>query len=200
MTSMYTIKSALADALCVKEDNTILEQLFSRYVTPQELLNASAEELVSIKGLSVKKAQQIVGTLKLARTIHAPKAEGYRISCPDDCFQLLRYEIGHLLHEESWILCLNTKNRVISKTRISVGSLSAAVVHPREVFKQAIMRSSASIVFAHNHPSGDCTPSPEDISLSRRLKECGDLLGVDVLDSVVIGSDNYCSLKERGLM
>lgn len=200
MTNMYSIKATLAEAICVKEDSTILEELFNRYVTPQELLNASAEELVSIKGITARKAQQIVGTLKLARTIHAPKAEGYRISCPDDAFQLLRYEIGHLDHEEAWILCLNTKNRVISKNRISVGSLAAAIVHPREVFKQAILRSSASIIFAHNHPSGDCTPSQEDISLSVRLKECGELLGIDVLDSLVIGSVSYCSLKERGLM
>jgi len=197
---MYSIKAQLAEAICVKEDSTIMEELFSRYVTPQELLNASAEELVSIKGLSVKKAQQIVGTLKLARTIHAPRAEGYRISCPEDAFQLLRYEIGHLDHEEAWLLCLNTKNIVVAKTRISVGSLSAAVVHPRDLFKQALLRSSASIIFAHNHPSQDVTPSQEDISLSVRLKDCGSLLGVDVLDSLIISSHSFCSLTERGLM
>ncbi|WP_255570129.1 RadC family protein [Cohnella sp. CFH 77786] len=197
---MYMIKSALADALCVKEDSNILEELFSRYVTPQELLNASVEELVSLKGFTVKKAQQIVGTLKLARTIHAPRVEGFKISCPSDCFDILRHELSHLLHEEAWLLCLNSKNRIISRTRIGIGSLSAAIVHPRELFKQAILRSSASIIFAHNHPSGDCTPSQEDISLTRRLKECGDLLGIELLDSLVIGSDSYCSFKERGLM
>lgn len=198
--NMYAIRTALADSLSIKEDSTVMEELFSRYHSPQELLNASPEELTSIKGIGLKKAQQIVGTLKLARAINAPKADSYKISCPDDAFQLLRHEIGHLLHEESWILCLNTKNRVISKIRISIGSLSAAIVHPRELFKQAILRSSASIIFSHNHPSGDCTPSQEDIALSRRLKECGTLLGVDMLDSLVISSDNYCSLVERGLL
>jgi DNA repair protein RadC len=200
VTNMYSIRSALADSISVREDSAVMDSLFSRYITPQELLNASVDELVSIKGISVKKAQQIVGTLKLARTIHAPKDQGCKINCPDDAFQLLRYEIGHLLNEVAIILCLDTKNRVISKAQVSVGSLSAAIVHPRELYKQAILRSSASIIFVHNHPSGDCTPSQEDIALSRRLKECGDLIGIELLDSLVISSDSYVSIKERGMI
>lgn len=198
--NMYSIKTALADTLCVKETSTVMEELFSRYVTPSELLGVTIEELCTIKGLGRKKAQQIFSTLHLARTFNIPKQQGYAIKSPEDAFELMRYEIGHLLHEEFWILCLNTKNRVISKQRISVGSLNAAIVHPREVFRAAIIRASASIICLHNHPSGDCTPSSEDISLSKRLKECSQLTGVDVLDSLVISSDTYCSLVERGLM
>lgn len=198
--SMYAIRSALADSLSIKEDSTAMEVLFTRYISTQELLNASVEELTAIKGITPKKAQQIVGTLKLARTINAPRVEGYKISCPADAYNLVKHQVSHLDHEQAWILCLNTKNRVISNTRISVGSLAAAVVHPRELFKQAILRSASSILFYHNHPSGDCTPSQEDIMLSRRLKESGSLLGVDVIDSLVIGSDSFCSLVEHGLM
>jgi len=200
MSNMYAIRSALADSLSIKEDSTIMEELFTRYITTQELLNACPEELTSIKGVTPKKAKQITATLKLARAINTPKAEGAAINCPADAYQLVRHEVGHLLHEEAWILCLNTKNRVITKFRISVGSLSSAIVHPREVYKKAILRSSASIIFYHNHPSGDCTPSQEDISLTRRLKDCGSLLGIDLLDSIVITSNSYCSLSESGLL
>ena len=198
--SMYAIRTALAESLSVKEDSTIMNELFTRYISTQELLNACPDELTSIKGVTPKKAKQITAALTLARTINAPKAEGYKISCPADAFQLVRHEVAHLDHEEAWILCLNTKNLVITNIKVSVGSLSAAIVHPREVFKKSILRSAASIIFYHNHPSGECTPSQEDIALSRRLKECGDLIGIELLDSLVIGDASYCSLKEQGLM
>lgn len=198
--NMYAIRSALADSLCIKEDSAVMEELFSRYVTPLELLNASPEELVSIKGIGLKKAQQIVSTLKLARALNMPREIPQVIRSPKDVFDIMRFEIGHLLHEEFWILMLNTKNRVIAKNRVSVGSLNAAIVHPREVFRAAITRASASIICLHNHPSGDCTPSPEDITLTKRLKECGDLIGIEVLDSLVIHTDSYYSMKEQGLL
>ncbi|CAM3830653.1 DNA repair protein RadC [Paenibacillus lactis] len=198
--NMYMIRSALADSLCIKENSSVMEELFSRYATPAELLNADPGELTSIKGIGAKKAQQIVSTLKLARAINTPRVENYKILCPKDAFQLMKFEIGHLLHEEFWILMLNTKNGVIAKHRVSVGTLNSAIVHPREVFRAAITRASASIICLHNHPSGDCTPSPEDISLSRRLRECGDLIGIEVLDSLVVHTDSYYSMKEQGLL
>lgn len=197
---MYAIRSAISDSLCVKEDSSIMDELFSRYITTAELLNASIEELAAIRGLGMKRARLIVNTLRLARAINTPKMEDYKIRCPEDAFNLMKFEIGHLLHEEFWILMLNTKNGVIAKHRVSIGSLNSAVVTPREVFKKAILRSSASLLCLHNHPSGDCTPSQEDISLSRRLKECGDLIGIDVLDSLVISQYKYYSLKENGLL
>lgn len=198
--NMYSIKSALADALCVKESSTIMQELFTRFVTPYELLDASIEELQSIKGIGPAKSKQIVSTLKLARALNTPRENPSIIRSPRDVFDLMRFQIGHLLHEEFWILLLNTKNHIISKERISVGSLNSAIVHPRECFRIAIARASASIIAIHNHPSGDCTPSPEDIALSKRLKESGTLLGLDVLDSLVITTDTYSSLTELGLM
>jgi len=83
---------------------------------------------------------------------------------------------------------------------VSVGDLSSSIVHPREVFTEAIRRSAASLIVAHNHPSGDPTPSPEDVSVTRRLVEAGEVLGIDVLDHIVLGDNRYISLKERGLM
>jgi DNA repair protein RadC len=198
--NMYSIKTALADALCVKESSPVMQELFTRFVTPYELLDATEFELTQIKGVGPAKARQIVSTLKLARALNTPRENPHIIRSPKDVFDIMRFEIGHLLHEEFWILMLNTKNGVNFKHRVSVGSLNAAIVAPREVFKKAILRSSASIICLHNHPSGDCTPSPEDISLSNRLKEGGDLLGIELLDSLVIHTDSYYSMKDRGLL
>lgn len=97
-------------------------------------------------------------------------------------------------------LLLNTKNGVIGKEVISIGSLNASIVHQREVFRPAIKRSAASIICAHNHPSGNPDPSPEDIAITSRLKETGEIIGIEVLDHLVFGNYTFASLKERGLM
>jgi len=95
---------------------------------------------------------------------------------------------------------LNTKNHIIARETLSMGTLNASLVHPREVFKAAVQKSSASIICVHNHPSGDPTPSPEDIALTKRLAEAGHLMGIDVLDHLVIGDGRFVSLKEQGYM
>nr|WP_269746080.1 DNA repair protein RadC [Jeotgalibacillus campisalis] len=95
---------------------------------------------------------------------------------------------------------LNTKNQVMHQQTIFIGSLNASIVHPREVFKEAFRRSAASIVCAHNHPSGDPAPSKEDIDVTRRLVECGKMIGIEVLDHLIIGDKKYVSLKEKGYM
>lgn len=97
-------------------------------------------------------------------------------------------------------LFLNSKNHIIAQETLSMGSLNASIVHPREVFRAAIKCSSASIVCAHNHPSGDPTPSPEDIQITKRLIEAGAIVGIDVLDHIIIGDGTYVSLKEKGLV
>lgn len=198
--NMYMIKSALADALCVKESSPMMQELFARYVTPNELMEANELELKAIKGVGPVRARQIVSTLKLARALNTPRVDPYVIRKPEDAFQLMRYEIGHLLHEEFHIINLSTKNHVICTSKISVGSLNAAIVHPREVFREAIKHAAASILCLHNHPSGDCTPSSEDIQLSKRLADAGNIIGIDVLDSLVIASHKFSSLKEKELM
>lgn len=198
--NMYMIKSALADALCVKEDSIMIQELFSRFVTPNELLEASELELTCIKGVGPAKARQIVSTLKLARALNTPRETPTVIRSPKDVFDIMRFTVGHLMHEEFWILPLNTKNHVICKERISVGSLNAAIVHPREVYRSLIQRAAASYIAVHNHPSSDCTSSPEDVQLTKRLAEAGEILGIELLDHVIVSIDSYCSLKERGLM
>jgi DNA repair protein RadC len=109
-------------------------------------------------------------------------------------------EMRFLEKEHFKVILLNIKNHVISVEDISIGSLNSSIVHPREVFKPAIKRSSASIILAHNHPSGDPTPSREDIDITRRLCEAGKILGIEVIDHVIIGNGSFVSLKEKGVI
>jgi DNA repair protein RadC len=121
-------------------------------------------------------------------------------TCPDTAARRFN-KMARLDREEFWVVHLDAKNRMVGYEVISTGSLTAAIIHPREVFKGAIMNSSAAIICLHNHPSGDPTPSREDISITERLKEGAELLGIRMLDHIIIGSKNkYCSLTEQGLM
>ena len=121
------------------------------------------------------------------------------ISRPADALPLLA-EIRDERKEHFLCLCLNARNQVVHKEVISIGSLSASIVHPREVFQVAIAHTSASIILAHNHPSGDATPSREDIDLTRRLVEAGRIMGIDILDHIIICDSEFLSFKEHRLM
>ncbi|AQQ55231.1 JAB domain-containing protein [Planococcus lenghuensis] len=117
-----------------------------------------------------------------------------------DATALIQALIGDEDREVFLVLCLNMKNHVTAVHRCHVGSLNASIVHPREVFKPAILNNAASILVAHNHPSGDCQYSPEDIDVSKRLQEAGSLLGIDLLDSIIVSPSNSLSLKEKGVI
>lgn len=197
---MNTVKNLLADTLCEKSSSYIMEQLFDRFPTLPELFNASELELLEIRGVGKIRARQIVSALKLARVLNIPIDTPYIIRGPQDVAKLMTPEIGFLQHEEFHIIQLNTKSHVISKERISVGTLDSTLVSPQQVFKAALKRGAASIVAVHNHPSSDPTPSEADCLLSRRLVEAGNIIGIDVLDHLVIASHSYCSMKEKGLM
>ncbi len=197
---MNTLKNLLADTLCEKNSSYIIEEIFYRFPSLRELFDASELELLTIKGIGKVKARQIISALKLARALNVPADKPYVISSPKDAALLMTPELGFLQREEFHCIYLNTKNQVIGKEVISVGSLNAAIVHPREVYKAAIKKSSCSIIAIHNHPSGDPTPSQEDILLTKRLVAAGEIIGIDVLDHLVIASHSYCSMKEKGLM
>lgn len=122
------------------------------------------------------------------------------INNPADVFTIIRELMEFQDREIFAILLLNTRNKVLGINVVSIGSLNTSIVHPREVFKPAILANSAAIILAHNHPSGDPSPSKEDIAISSRLREVGELLGISVLDHVIIGDGNFISLKERGLI
>ncbi|PDM39018.1 DNA repair protein RadC [Parageobacillus yumthangensis] len=125
--------------------------------------------------------------------------ERHKIRCPEDAARVAAHFIGDDDREVFFVMCLNTKNEVVAVHRCHIGSLNASIVHPREVFKAAILNNAASIIVAHQHPSGDVTPSREDVEMTKRLAEAGRILGIEVLDHLVINyKAEYTSLKERG--
>lgn len=122
------------------------------------------------------------------------------IRTPDDCAKFLYNEIGDLDRENFCVMTLNTKNQITSFHIAHIGSLNASIVNPREVFKVAILQSANSIIVAHNHPSGNPTPSSEDIDMTKRLQHTGEIIGIPVLDHLVIGDSHFISLNEKGFM
>ncbi|WP_079530413.1 RadC family protein [Halobacillus hunanensis] len=165
------------------------------------LKDATIEELTAIRGIGAAKAVLILSAIELGRRIQQMKpVQRYMIRSPEDGADFVMEEMRELKQEHFIVLFLNTKNQVLHRQTIFIGSLNASIVHPREVFKEAVKRSAASIICAHNHPSGDPTPSQEDIQVTRRLQECGKMIGIELLDHLVIGDRKFISLKEKGYL
>ncbi|MFE5320154.1 DNA repair protein RadC [Paenibacillus sp. NPDC056579] len=179
----------------------LAERLLSQSGGLRSLVDMSLQQLTEIKGIGAAKALQIQAGIELGRRLaRSGTKETVTVRSPEDVSSLLMEDMRYLQKEHFVCLFLNTKNHVIGQETLSMGSLNASIVHPREVFLAAIKRSSASIICVHNHPSGDPTPSSEDIQMTQRLVEAGDIIGIDVLDHIVIGDRTYISLKEQGLM
>ena len=123
-----------------------------------------------------------------------------QILSPNDAYEMIKEQLEGLDREQFIIACLNTKNEPTNISVVSVGSLNKAIVHPREVFKTAILSNAASIMAFHNHPSGETTPSQQDIQLTNRLYQAGELLGIKLLDHLIIGDGRFTSLKEKGYL
>jgi len=157
------------------------------------------DELIKIRGIGPAKALQIAAGLELGKRIATSVLPNRpTIRSPQDVANLMMEDLRYHTQEHFVCLYLNTKNQVIGKETIFIGSLNSSIVHPREVFKEAIRRSSASLICLHNHPSGDPTPSREDIEVTRRLLEAGKIIGIDLLDHLIIGDGRFYSLKEKG--
>lgn len=165
------------------------------------MVHISAAELAKIDGVGKVKAATLQAAVELARRLAVQQsAKIQMITGPED---VARYAMPHYRFEQKEhfaVLLLNTKNHVISMPEVSVGSLSASVVHPREVFRAAIDHAAAAMILLHNHPSGDPTPSREDIAVTERLVKAGKIMDIPVLDHVVLGRDRFISLKEKGLL
>lgn len=181
-------------------NETAANEILNNFPSAKDLSLATPEELQTIKGLGPIKAKQLLAALALGKKAYAtPKEEQAIIRSPKDVFDLLGAEMQLLDREHFKVINLNTKNKILYIDTTSIGSLSSSIVHPREVFKLPIKKSAATIILVHNHPSGDSTPSKEDLEVSKRLFEVGKIIGIEVLDHIIIG-DTYCSLKERGLL
>lgn len=158
------------------------------------------ESPLAIEGIGDKKAEKLYALSELLnRLLEMPYVDRDVIRSPHDVFEILK-NMRYETKERFMILCLNTKNQVIAIPTISVGNLDSSLVHPREVFKEAMKYAVSSIILAHNHPSGDPTPSREDMQITSRLVKAGNILSIEVLDHIVIGDNKYVSLKEYGMM
>jgi DNA repair protein RadC len=164
------------------------------------LASLSEFEISTLFGLNEKQSFHLMAVFEMARRIGAYRQDELIIIRTAQDARDVVSDLKFFDKEHFVCLFLNIKNHLIGRETISVGTLNASLVHPREVFKAAIRRGAASVVFAHNHPSTDISPSEEDISITNRLLECGKLLGIDVLDHLIIGGNNFASLKDLGYM
>jgi DNA repair protein RadC len=175
-------------------------RLLERFGGIVALGRASLDDLKKIPGIGFVRACQIVSTFEIGkRFARDPCIQGASIRGPEDIAKLFMDEMKHLDREHFKAALLNTKNQILKVVTVSIGSLNASIVHPREILKPAISASAASIVLLHNHPTGDPTPSREDVEFTRRFAKCGDLIGIRLLDHVIIGAGRYRSLKETGV-
>ncbi|WP_226036535.1 RadC family protein [Aquibacillus saliphilus] len=181
--------------------NLLAQRVLMHFEGLNLLRDSTIEELTAIKGIGSVKGVLILAAIELGKRMHKYKPqERYVIRSPEDGADYVMEEMRGLKQEHFVCLFLNTKNQILHRQTIFIGSLNASIVHPREVFREAVKRSAASIICAHNHPSGDPSPSQEDIHVTKRLSECGKIIGIEVLDHLVIGDHKFVSLKEKGYL
>lgn len=184
-----------ADKL-LKQEETLFEGTEEgiRYIAGKDL-----ETIKYLGGLSKAEAARIYAAIEIGKRIaNLEKNDAYKITSPGTAAEYLMSRLRHETHERFLVMLLNTKNKIMSVKQVAEGSLTSAVVHPREVYAHAVTAHAAAILVAHNHPSGDPYPSHEDRSLTKALADAGDILGIPVLDHVVIGDGSYYSFKEHG--
>jgi DNA repair protein RadC len=177
------------------------QRLLSRFSNLGGIAGASVEELSQVKGIGLAKASQIKASFELANRLESSSEalEKPLVKTPEDVANLVKGRLKGKKKEHFLAILLDTRSHLIRVSEISVGSLDASIVHPREAFKEVISASAASVIFVHNHPSGDTAASEDDIKLTKRLAEVGEVMGIDVLDHVIIGDNKYLSLKREGL-
>ena len=176
------------------------QKLLAQFGSLQKLAEASIEELSSIKGIGLAKAAQIKAAFEIGRRLstQAPTYKSKELTDPEKVYRLIKSKLKDYHKEHFYIIALNSRGHSIAE--VSVGSLNASVVHPREVFTEAIKNKAASVVFAHNHPSGDPEPSEDDLLLTKKLVESGKILGIEVFDHIIVVKDGFFSFKNKGII
>jgi len=162
-----------------------------------KLFDCSLKELQEIKGIGPSKAMQILTMNEILKRIKQAEKPVKKISCAEDVFKLFQDRLKDKNEEHFYVLMLNNQNKIIAEQEVSKGILDASIIHPREVFKPAIKNSASKIILVHNHPSGDPSPSREDLEITEKLTEAGNQIGIKILDHVIIGKEKYYSNKEE---
>ncbi len=177
----------------------IASDLLSEFGSLSSLASVSVERIARVKGVGVAKACRLRAAIELGRRV-AKAARGDRavIKCPEDVANLVMEDMKYLDREHFKVLLLDSKNAVINIETVSIGTVDASLVHPREVLKPALEKSASAIVLVHNHPTGCVLPSREDILLTKRFAKCCEIVGIEMLDHIIIGFEAYKSLKESG--
>lgn len=190
------LKLALAE-----NDDKLLESITEYFGSLSGILIHSEPAELETFGLPKYKIEQLKAFREISRRLYEVKPyEGARVTSPEVVYDILKNRSMHLEVEVFTAVLLDTKNQMTEIVEISTGTLNCCVVHPRDVFRVAIRRNCNSIIVSHNHPSGDPTPSAEDINITKRLVEAGNIIGIKVLDHIVVGNNTYVSMKERGVL
>ncbi|MEM8535611.1 MAG: DNA repair protein RadC [Chloroflexota bacterium] len=178
----------------------LAQQMLREYGGWAGLMRSDYVDICKVHGMGEAKAATLKASLEIGRRLLLTSSEErFQIKSPTDVAQLMRLEMGHLDQEHLRTICLDTKNKVQKVHTVYVGSLNSALIRIGEVFKEALKLNSASIIIVHNHPSGDPTPSPEDILITRQIEQAGQLLDIDVLDHLIIGEGRFVSFREHKL-
>lgn len=182
----------------MRDCKPMAKEAISKFGSLTAVLNCSMEELQQIKGIGASNAFAIKLFKELIQRYNKESIDKSTIlESPEEIFNYLKDKIGNSKKENFVIMYFDTKNKLIVDD-VSVGTLNASLVHPREVFQKAILNNASHVVVAHNHPSGDHTPSNEDIITTKRLVEAGKILGIALVDHVIVSRNGFCSLRERG--
>ncbi len=188
----------------VKNESVVItaQKLLSHFGGLKKLAMASIEELTGIKGIGPAKAAQIKAAFELGKRLdnYPDESKKITIKSPADVIQAVKLQQKGKKKEHFLALSLDTRNHLINTYQISIGSLDSSIAHPREVFKEAISATAASVILAHNHPSGDPTPSEEDIKLTKRLTQAGEIIGIEILDHIIICDKAHLSMKAKNII
>lgn len=204
-----------AQSLSAAELMAVVIRCGSRKESALEAATRMLSECGGPKGMAIMEATELARSGKIGRVraaqLKAAMELGVRIASGDmgprrminnanDAAKLLSPAMRHLAAEQFWALMLDSRNGMLGMSRVSAGTVNSSPVHPREVFREAIARSSSGLIVAHNHPSGDPAPSPEDLAVTERLVEAGRLIGIEMIDHIIIGTDSFVSLKQMGIL
>lgn len=200
--SEYELIAILLGSGSRNEDVLTLSKKLWQYMNKFHRISELAiDDLMEIEGIGLSKACSIISALELSKRINIRECvDNFSVGSPKSVADIFMNILRDEMKEHFYVLLLDTKNKIISWDEISKGDLNSSIVHPREVFKYALKYSANSIICLHNHPSGEPTPSMQDIEITKRLQEVGNLVGIKLLDHIIIGYNKYISLREKGIM